>query len=534
MIKSILLSNPMGYDINLVLEDPYEIGIAVINITGLGYPKVSVQNRSIAFSDVSLYQNSTIETRNIVLTLRVIGNTSAESSRHVIYNVLVIGMPLYVEIVTDTKIVHIVGYIETVEPDIFSQEEQLQVSIVCPDPYFYTGSKITYVSKRINTIKNFQFSKEQYNNWFDITDMPQRGKPVSTISDRDYQQNKNISLDIWSRFDNPKGFTLGINTIKLGVGYNRILIEYNVGSILIEGNLDLDEYNGSIYDNFFYNSKLIIQNDINDQKILKYSPDEIVDITNQCIINGDYPTFIKGLNNFKVTTYGIDYVETLNPMIINGVPRSVTYQSAYYEDKKWIIFVNDKATFVIMDIYIDKNHSYYKPIVSKYIKDENIVEDPLDTDRWIFTHRIKLYKANGSEKPSSDETFMYTLEDDKSMSYQFGMARNTDENSLLQNYEWVYEKTFWYGITCTATDKITKVQTRINIDIIKSNIIEGYLYYALFEIFGGPPTWEKRIKTTCYVKKKNNDNQIYQVAEYINTNKNIEMSIEIDEFFEGL
>ena len=68
-----------------------------------------------------------------------------------------------IKIETDTRKVRIDGYIESNEPAIFSQNESIEISIICPNPYFYDddgeGKQVT-IFYGLEPLFEFPFSNE--------------------------------------------------------------------------------------------------------------------------------------------------------------------------------------------------------------------------------------------------------------------------------------------------------------------------------------------------------------------------------------
>src|SRR5699024_3353657 len=64
---------------------------------------------------------------------------------------------------TDNRYVKTTGYVESNEPNIFSSQEGTQISIICPDPYFYSaredGNNVTNFYS-IDPMFEFPFSNE--------------------------------------------------------------------------------------------------------------------------------------------------------------------------------------------------------------------------------------------------------------------------------------------------------------------------------------------------------------------------------------
>ena len=62
---------------------------------------------------------------------------------------------------TDNRTVYIKGYVESNEPDIFSNKEGSSISIVCPYPYFKALGEVEDVSfNTVNPEFEFEFSNE--------------------------------------------------------------------------------------------------------------------------------------------------------------------------------------------------------------------------------------------------------------------------------------------------------------------------------------------------------------------------------------
>ena len=64
---------------------------------------------------------------------------------------------------TDNRICETYGYVESNEPDIFSSDEMTQISIVCPDPYFYSAGPDgtnTTLFYGVEPLFEFAFSNE--------------------------------------------------------------------------------------------------------------------------------------------------------------------------------------------------------------------------------------------------------------------------------------------------------------------------------------------------------------------------------------
>lgn len=158
MIKSITITNYLGQSITLDMRSPDKSGLYIKKIEGLGPPNATINAKEIATFDGGLYNSARASTRNIVLTLGFLPNPSIEDMRQLTYKYFPIKKKLRFLIETDNRIAETYGYVESNEPDIFSQNETTEISIICPDPYFYSaednGSNVTVFS---GVEANFEF-----------------------------------------------------------------------------------------------------------------------------------------------------------------------------------------------------------------------------------------------------------------------------------------------------------------------------------------------------------------------------------------
>ncbi len=161
MIKSVTVTNYLGewIKINLADDEP-EHGLIIKSIEGLGPARADVNTTNLATNDGSLYNSSRLEERNIVMQLYFAGAPRIEDARQATYKYFPIKKFLDFLVETDNRIVRTKGYVESNEPDIFSEQESSQISIVCPDPYFYSagenGNNIT-VFYGVEPLFEFEF-----------------------------------------------------------------------------------------------------------------------------------------------------------------------------------------------------------------------------------------------------------------------------------------------------------------------------------------------------------------------------------------
>ena len=163
MIRSLTVTNPTGESIRLEMTRPEKSGFYIENIEGLGPANATVNITESATVDGGYYTSSHVSTRNIVLTLGFLYEKGIEDMRHESYRYFPLKKQVKLLIETDNRTCVTHGYVESNEPNIFSERETTQISILCPDPYFYASDNgvgyVSYLSEDIATFE-FPFSNE--------------------------------------------------------------------------------------------------------------------------------------------------------------------------------------------------------------------------------------------------------------------------------------------------------------------------------------------------------------------------------------
>ena len=125
----------------------------VIEITGLEPPQAIINKVRAANRDGSIFNSSFLEERNIVLTVLLAGEV--EKNRLKLYDILGTGEYCKIYYSNDSRNVYCEGHVEAIETDLFSQKQEIQISIICENPYLYDLNQIYVdISKAFN---NFEF-----------------------------------------------------------------------------------------------------------------------------------------------------------------------------------------------------------------------------------------------------------------------------------------------------------------------------------------------------------------------------------------
>lgn len=168
MFKSVTVTNYRGDSLELPLTWPNDAGLLISSIDGITPGNVQVNSQDFAVLDGGVYNSSRMETRNITIEfyygrtslVEDFANYDVETSRHIAYRYFPIKTQVRLDFLTDERNLSIWGYVESNDTDIFSEQEKGQVSIVCPDPYFYEKDTVVYELGAFIPEFEFPFSNE--------------------------------------------------------------------------------------------------------------------------------------------------------------------------------------------------------------------------------------------------------------------------------------------------------------------------------------------------------------------------------------
>lgn len=128
---------------DLIVENKYkqqlkltqnESAYQVLKIEGLTPPAAEIHTNVSANAHGSTYKAAKIEPRNIVLQIRPRGNI--EENRLRLYEYFATSDWCKIYFRNDKRSVAIEGYVENIESDLFTNNQVLQISILCPEPFF--------------------------------------------------------------------------------------------------------------------------------------------------------------------------------------------------------------------------------------------------------------------------------------------------------------------------------------------------------------------------------------------------------------
>lgn len=160
MIKSLTVTNHLGESLTMGIEDPNTTGLLISNIDGIGPGQADISTTELAATDGAVYNSSRLVSRNITIDLIFQGDPTIEDSRYLTYKYFPLKKEVVLTIVTDKRALQIDGYIESNDPNIFDKQEGTSISIVCPNPYFYSLGTQTTVFSGIEPMFEFPFCND--------------------------------------------------------------------------------------------------------------------------------------------------------------------------------------------------------------------------------------------------------------------------------------------------------------------------------------------------------------------------------------
>lgn len=160
MIKSVTVTNHLGDSLTIKLGDSAETGFLIKNIDGLGPVKASINTTDIVTGDGSYFNSARVDERNIVFTFILNDASTIEEARLLAYKMFPVKRNINLLLETDIRNVKIEGYVESNSPDIFSKQETVQVSVICPDPFFRSTEDSLVTFDGIESLFEFPFSNE--------------------------------------------------------------------------------------------------------------------------------------------------------------------------------------------------------------------------------------------------------------------------------------------------------------------------------------------------------------------------------------
>lgn len=187
----------------------------VIGITGLTPPPTVINTAVSGMVDGSFFNSSRLEQRNIVVT--IVLNGDIESNRERIYKIFNLRKACTLFFSNKNRSVKINGYVEAIESDLFSIREQVQVSLICPRPYFEDVESTFYELSEIAKLFQFPFFINE-NNLIPFSEI-QTTPSVTVFNNGDVECGVKITVNF---SDNVNTLTISNATTNEYIGINNL------------------------------------------------------------------------------------------------------------------------------------------------------------------------------------------------------------------------------------------------------------------------------------------------------------------------
>lgn len=149
-----IVENQRGEQLRLTQNGNY-----YLEVQGLNPPQASVITTKIAGMNGSLYNSASTNNRNLVLSIQILKNV--ETNRIALYDYLKVGEWVKCYYSNNSRNVYIEGYVETFEDNFFVQNQTVQASIVCPQPYFRQIDDVISDISNVSYLFEFPFAIDE-------------------------------------------------------------------------------------------------------------------------------------------------------------------------------------------------------------------------------------------------------------------------------------------------------------------------------------------------------------------------------------
>jgi len=233
--------------------------IQIRNIEGLDPVKASVNTSPYGSIDGAAHVGDSVLTRNIVLTLGINpdwDDWTYESLRRLLYRYFMPKSPVRLVFYSDDLItVEITGIVESAEINQFSNDPEMIVSIICPDPYFIALTPVVVTGGAV--------------------------RPLGTVTPIDYVGDVEAGINV------EVTYVSGVSPVSIGIQNGSTdVTSFNVNaSVTSTKYFELSSVPGNKF----------VQNVALDTGVIK----SLLANVEQ---GADWPTLKPGLNNFSVIT----------------------------------------------------------------------------------------------------------------------------------------------------------------------------------------------------------------------------------------
>lgn len=151
----VIVENKRGNKLAFTQNEKYTITA----INGLGAPDAVINTADVGQFDGQRFNSSKVSMRNITMNIVISGDV--ETNRIALYQIFKAKEWIRFRYRNGLRDVYIDGYIESAPVNLFSQKQEVQVSILCPEPFFKAAEEIIDDMNLVISLFYFPFSFEE-------------------------------------------------------------------------------------------------------------------------------------------------------------------------------------------------------------------------------------------------------------------------------------------------------------------------------------------------------------------------------------
>lgn len=199
---NLTIENKDGQRLDLTNEK----NCVVVGIDGLTPPSADIATSAIAMNDGTRFNSATVNQRNIVIRLQLIADV--ENTRILLYRYFRIKQYCKIFYKNSNRDVYCEGYIETFENDRFAINNQVDISIICPSPWFKTLNEVVFDMSQVLPMFEFPFDIEKEGEEFSVLNKNTR---TTVINSGDIETGIIMELRATSDVVNPRIYNADTN-----------------------------------------------------------------------------------------------------------------------------------------------------------------------------------------------------------------------------------------------------------------------------------------------------------------------------------
>lgn len=152
---TLIAENTNGEQLNLTDNPAY----VVTNIDGLNPPDAIINTVQRAGHDGSVFNSAFLDNRQIILNIAI--NGPACDNRNELFRFFRTARKTRLIYYNDFHQVYIDGYCQNAPVEYFGQKQIIQVTLICPDPFWHGLTEVEGYTDGIESLFEFPFSIEQ-------------------------------------------------------------------------------------------------------------------------------------------------------------------------------------------------------------------------------------------------------------------------------------------------------------------------------------------------------------------------------------